>query len=343
MCLILLSRCNFSSKDEAQTLRMIQYNVKSGGDVWANPTYRALQIEMIANQIKKENVDFVALEEANKASYEGALPVEKGAGPLLGEQLRDKYELNNWTTIASSCDKFDALQLSFDHNKWTVLSKLNDDPTGENEICWEVMPKCKEGDSTQKTGSHDNTCGRPYNVVVFKHQVSKEIVLVIISHNPHYYRGTHSQNNNLYEGFDNWDVVRFNDRVRRVWQEAQTNIPLNQAKIIMIGDLNELVMTKNPYTQVDTSRDAVKWLQELFGGRDFFLSPPQVSCCFDTEWGLPAGPFDRVITNISSQVSSQIITPRNGYPVNKVRTGTNIKDRKTVNQEHKAVYIEIKY
>lgn len=142
---------------EVGTIGVIQYNVKAGQGGWDdNGPVTHIQADLIADTIKKKNVDFVILQSADA-------PNAGTPNPLISDLLTAR-NLLGWTTVTSQCDK-DVTQLAYQAADWTPIG---------GSVANRGWLSCSGGES------------RPYNLVYFQNVHDANLkVLVVSSHMPH--------------------------------------------------------------------------------------------------------------------------------------------------------------
>ncbi|PHQ82098.1 MAG: hypothetical protein COB66_00860 [Coxiella sp. (in: Bacteria)] len=274
---------------------VLQYNVKASSAVWTNPALRDKQLKLIETQIKAAP-NKVDFIALEEANAEFGIP-----GPLLSTVLTDK-KMMGWQTIVSVCGT-DSTQLTYNAQNWTLIKAL---ANGQRpQVCW-----AKGNALIALIRPHSNPYGRPYNMAYFQSRQQPHLkVLVIPTHMPHWKPG--------YIKSQQWMLTAF--RLRATAVTGVSN--LHPVNMIFVGDMNELGANDKITTRV---------LDPIFGKSS--LSPPQSSCCYNDDFQYAT---DRVATNISTTMTSALLSPAGGYPINK--SSGFLRS----NEEHKAVFVTL--
>jgi hypothetical protein len=200
-----------SNTAEGTQIGIIQYNVKGGQGGWTTVNgVLDKQVQLIANQIKTNGVDFITLEQAS----------EKPGSPdpfSISHRL-DKQGLTGWNTIVSVCNK-DVTQLSFSSD-WRLVEV----PKKGNPLLNAAFPQrgWKAG------GCEPGSDGRPYNIVYLQNKAMLKVLLVIV-HMPHCHE-------NAAICTSHWNLDRFHEDITMVVGTSNTS----SINLIVAGDMNEL-------------------------------------------------------------------------------------------------------
>jgi hypothetical protein len=287
---VLFGLCDNGDASEPFTIGVIQYNVKGSHGGWrsGNGVLDA-QVSLIANQIKSNPVDFVALEEADEKRGKPE--------PIISKQLTEKG-LMGWNTVASVCDP-DTTQLAFS-SSWELMRALAIDSVSR-QAGW---TKCGQV-----------TDGRPYNIVLLKNKKSALKVLFVVTHMPHCYGSAKNC-------ADNWELPQF----RRDLSDVLTAANGGAVNFIVTGDLNELakkiddfnasnkkIAKKIDFNPSDNKIDDQNVLSLFFGDfPNLQISPARHTCCSDSSW---VHTFDRILAS-SSDIPRAEILGDSGYSLN---------------------------
>jgi hypothetical protein len=189
------------SAAESFTIGVIQYNVKGGSGGWKNASgVLDAQFGLIKDQIRSNQVDFIALEQA------GDKPGKPE--PIISNKLAESG-LKGWRTITSVCYP-DTTQLAFSSS-------------------WEpAAAPLANGDFPQPCWKH----GRPYNIVLLKSKKSALQVLFVVTHMPHCEEAEHNWRGCL----KSWKSDQFAKDLAKVLGAVDYRV----VNLIMAGDLNEL-------------------------------------------------------------------------------------------------------
>jgi len=194
----------------AQTIGVIQYNVKSGQRGWTTQNdVLDKQTHLVTDEVKSAPVDFIALEQA---------PEKPGVARSNISVALAKDGVAGWKTIISRCE-LDVTQLAYSPD-WQLVVAAN---TG-NPLVDGLNPQY--GWIPRGCGSHH---ARPFNIAYFHNAKSGADVLFVINHLPHC--------GNTATCTKPWDVGKFKQDVKSV---VGAGADLTKIRLIAAGDMNEL-------------------------------------------------------------------------------------------------------
>lgn len=197
----------------AQSIGIIQYNVKAGQGGWDKVSSQ--QIALIANTIKRKQkhnpVDFIALQQAD---LKPGLP-----SPPLSDALVS-HHIKGFKTIISACH-YDTTQISYSR-QWRLAGNSIHNPLVNGitpQFGW-LYHGCQ--------GMAGSKGGRPYNMAYFVNKKNPRLKILFVSnHFPHPEQG-------------HFDSAGFLSNAKLVTGEPD----LNKVKLIVAGDMNTQSMKR---------------------------------------------------------------------------------------------------
>jgi len=248
-----------SRKSWAVEIPVITYNAKATSNIWTDEKLRTAQVKMLANSVKKNDVDFVMLEETNRSA------TDPFPGPSISSAF-EKLNLPNWKTIGSTClsdpqaefpGKGEANQIGYDADKWKLVKTLcgnhrSDDLQPTKACSVEVISQYRGVGSVdvenmesipnlclwQKVpGSFSRAYAMAYFVLKDNHGIPRDEfdgVLVVSWKTPHSASFAHTP-------VEDWSWDEFVENAQKVVVAALgKNADLADVNVLIAGDFNEI-------------------------------------------------------------------------------------------------------